>query len=287
MTRLRRPLAGLVLLFTAAIAVDRAGLSRGSDAIASHVYALAALAVTAPLVFAGLRRARPWLVPAVAVAIHLLFGGAIARLRSVDGDVYVVVTEVAFLALASWLGQRVGTILGELDETLGAVAFGESPAIDIESPKAAAEIHAELARSRRHGRSMTLTVLVAEERSLARAIDQASGDMDRAVRNRFVLGRLARAVGDQLRRSDLLFEHRASGQLFILSPETDQAGAELLVRRVVDAAARVGVPAHAGTAAFPDDAIAFEGLVEHAERVLAASHTHQPLLRAVNEMASG
>jgi hypothetical protein len=249
------------------------------------VYLIAALAVTAPLVFGGLRRARPWLVPALAVSTHLVLGGAIDRLRSVDGDIYVVVTEVAFLALASWLGQRVGTILGQLDETLGAVAFGESPAIDIESSNAAAEIHAELARSRRHGRPMTLTVIAPEEQSLARAIDQASVDMDRAVRSRFVLGRLARAVGDQLRRSDLLFEHRASGRLFILSPETDEAGADLLVRRVLEAAARVGVPADAGTASFPDDAIAFEGLVEHAERVLASRHDHEPLLRAVNEAA--
>jgi hypothetical protein len=199
LTRLRRPLAGLVLLFTAAIAVDRTGLSRGSDAVGSHVYAIAALAAIAPLVFGGLRRARPWLVPAIAVGAYIVLGGTMATVGSPASDVYVAVTEVTFLALAAWLGQRVGTILGQLDDTLGVVAFGESPAIDIESPNAAAEIHAELARSRRHDRPMSVTVLAPVEPSFHRAVDHASIDMDRAVRSRFVLGRLARAVGDQLR----------------------------------------------------------------------------------------
>jgi hypothetical protein len=283
LTRLRRPLAGLVLLFTAAIAVDRTGLSRGSDAVGSHVYAIAALAAIAPLVFGGLRRARPWLVPAIAVGAYIVLGGTMATVGSPASDVYVAVTEVTFLALAAWLGQRVGTILGQLDDTLGVVAFGESPAIDIESPNAAAEIHAELARSRRHDRPMSVTVLAPVEPSFHRAVDHASIDMDRAVRSRFVLGRLARAVGDQLRRSDLLFEHRASGQLFILSPETDPAGAELLVARVIDAATRVGVPIHTGVASFPGDAIGFEGLVERAERILESRRNPEPMLRAVGE----
>lgn len=283
MTRVRRPLAGLVILFTAAIAVDRVGLSRGSDAVGSHVYAVAALAVIAPLVFGGLRRARTWLVPLVAIGGYLAITAAAGTLTTPQLDMYVAVTEVAFLGMAAWLGQRLAAALGELDDTLGAVAFGESPAIDIESPNAAAEIHAELARSRRHGRPMSVTVLAPEQNGLARAIGGASLEVDRAVRGRFVLGKLARAVGDQLRRSDLLFEHRASGRLFILSPETDESGVQLLLQRVMDAATRVGVPAEAGTASFPEDAIGFDGLVEKAEQILEDRRNPEPLLRAVRQ----
>ena len=48
MTQLRRPLLALVALFTAAITIDRIGVDRGSEAIGSMVYVLAALSVAAP-----------------------------------------------------------------------------------------------------------------------------------------------------------------------------------------------------------------------------------------------
>lgn len=282
MTRVRRPLAGLVVLFTAAIAVDRVGLSRGSDAVGSHVYAIAALAVIAPLVLGGLRRTRPWLVPSLAIGAYLTIGAAAGALAISRFDIYVAVTEAGFLVLASWLAQRVAVTLAELDETLGAVAFGENPAIDIESPSAAIEINAEMTRSRRHDRPMSVLVLEPDSQGFAAAVRDASTEVDRAVRTRYVLGKLARAVGDQLRRSDLLFEHRASGRLFIVSPETDDRGMELLVQRVVEAAARVGVPTDAGSASFPSDAIGFDGLIEAAEQALSARRAPQPLLRAVH-----
>lgn len=281
MTRVRRPLAGLVVLFTVAIAVDRVGLDRGSDAVGSHVYVIAALAVIAPLVLGGLRRGRPWLNVALAVGAYVTVAAVGGSLIGPGADAYVTVTEIGFLALASWLGQRLAAALAEMNEMLGAVAFGTTPAIDIESPSAAAEIATEFTRSRRHDRPMSVTVIEPAAEGLAAAIERAAAEVDRAMRARYVSGKLARAVGDALRRSDLLFEHRSSGRLFILSPETDDDGAQLLLQRVTEAAARAGVPSDVGTASFPSDAIGFDGLVMAAEEALAARRSPHPTLRAV------
>ncbi|MBI5157922.1 MAG: hypothetical protein HZA58_07930 [Acidimicrobiia bacterium] len=279
MTQLRRPLLALVALFTAAITIDRIGVESGTEAVSSTVYALAALAVAAPLALASLRRTRPWMAATVAVSSYatLLVTSSHFRNRSI----YVIVTELVFLVLAVRLGHHLARTLARFDDTLGVIVFGDARTRDIESPEAAQTIHDEIARSRRHGRPLSLTVLTPLPTSVETAVDNAAIDVDRAVRRRYVYGKLARAVSEQLRRSDLLFEHRASGRLFVLSPETDPDGNTLLVKRVTEAAAIAGIPADAGSASFPDDAIAFESLVAAAEADLAAQVDRTPHLRAV------
>ncbi len=286
LTRLRRPLVGLVALFTLGITLDRVGVGHGADTIGTRAYVVAALAVMAALVLPRLRRARPFVLPALATAGCLvastLSGSDVA---GSGADVYAAIAEISFVALAALLAGAVARALADLDDVLGAVAFGPSPAADIESPTAAGEIHAEMARSRRHGRPLSLTVLAPVAIGFEQVVAGAAAEVDRAIRERYVVGKLSRTVGDQLRRSDLLFEHRRSGRLFILSPETDQEGTELLVERVVEAAARAGIPMEAGTAAFPDQAVGFEGLVAQAEQDLATRRAPERHLRAVGAKA--
>ena len=109
-----------------------------------------------------------------------------------DRDIHVVATELVFLILAARLGQHLARMIEHLDETLGAIAFGDSTARDIESPESAATIHDEIARSRRHGRPLALTVLSPAPSGLNAAIERASVEVDRAVRRRYVYGKLAR-----------------------------------------------------------------------------------------------
>jgi hypothetical protein len=242
-------LLALVALFTAAISIDRIGAEHGTAGIASATYALAALAVAAPLAFASLRRTRPWIAATVAFGAYgtLLLAAPPFRNRSV----HVIATEVVFLVLAVRLGHHLARTLARFDDTLGVIVFGDTRARDIESSEAADLIHDEIARSRRHGRPLSLTVLCPVPASVHTAVDNAAVEVDRAVRRRYVYGKLARAVG------------------------------ALLVKRVSEAAAIAGIPADTGSASFPGDAIAFESLVEAAEADLAAHLEPAPHLRAV------
>lgn len=280
MTRIRRPLIGLVGLFVGAIAVDRVGLESGGDAIGLTAYAVAAGAILAACAVRGMRRA-PWALPLAAVVAHvalLASGGAL-------GDPHVLATELAFITLIAFMARSLAGAVDAMDEALTAAAGGDSPATDIEGPQAAHEIHTEMARSRRHDRPLSVTVLSPERDSMERAVEVAGPELHRALRQRFVLGRLARAVASQLRRSDLLFEHPTSGRLYVLSPETDESGTALLRERVVAAASSMGVGLSAGSASFPSDAISFEHLVEMAERAISTGDeaAPEPALRAVEE----
>lgn len=285
MTHLRRSLVAALTLFTAAITLDRTGFGAGSDVVGAQAYLIAAGAIAAPLLLTSLRRPRPTL------AIITSCGGLLAY-SAVAGagflgplPVHVAAVELAFVALAAGLGHSLSKALDDLGTLLAATAVGESPAIDLEGPRAANEIHTELARSRRHDRPLSITVLTPTERGLQRALDQTALEADRAMRTRFLFGTLANTVSGVLRRSDLLFEHKPTGRLIVLSPETDATGTELLRERILAATASRGIETIAGIASFPGDGIGFETLIDEAERNLTRS-SEPPQLRAVEPGAS-
>jgi hypothetical protein len=285
MTQIRRPLLGLVALFVGAVTIDRLG----DAALASWVFLLGAGAVALPLIAGGIRRGRSWtaLLPAIGaytIAKALAPGGP----TSTVFDAYVATTEVAFLALAALLAQRLASAVEDLDETLGTVAFGESPALPLEGPQATNEILSEMARSRRHNRPLSVTVLAPHPESLELAVDRVAEDVRETIRARYVKGRLARVIGEQLRRSDLLFEDPHTGRFVILSPETGDEGTQLLAARVTQAARDLKLELEVGSASFPDHAISFEQLVEVAELRLAGGDLESmPQLRAVEGTDGG
>jgi len=278
-TQVRRRIIAALALFTVAITLDRMGVSSGDRAIAGHAYVIALVAVLLPLISVGMRRTSAWTAPVAAGGVLIGYSILFKVGLSESGSIHLAVTEVAFVALAAWLGHEIGWSLDRIDDLLMTAAFGKSPALDLEGPTAANEIHTEIARGRRHDRPLSVTVLSPTDAGLENALENFALEVDRSIRTRFLFGSLTRAVADQLRRSDLLFEHRPSGRLIVLSPETDAEGTALLLRRILDAAAGVGIETRAGTAAFPEDGIGFESLVKHAQIDLEAET--EPHLRAV------
>jgi len=278
-TQVRRRIIAALALFTVAITLDRMGVSSGDRAIAGHAYVIALVAVLLPLISVGMRRTSAWTAPVAAGGVLIGYSILFKVGLSESGSIHLAVTEVAFVALAAWLGHEIGWSLDRINDLLMTAAFGESPALDLEGPTAANEIHTEIARGRRHDRPLSVTVLSPTDAGLENALENFALEVDRSIRTRFLFGSLTRAVADQLRRSDLLFEHRPSGRLIVLSPETDAEGTALLLRRILDAAAGVGIETRAGTAAFPEDGIGFESLVKHAQIDLEAET--EPHLRAV------
>jgi len=280
-TQVRRPIIAALALFTTAITLDRIGVGTGDAAIAAHAYFIALAGILLPMLSPSLRRGSSWTMASAAVislfGYTALFGVGFFG----QGDVHLAMTELTFVVLAAWLGRRMAAGLDGIDGLLTTAAFGESPALDLEGPTAANEIHTEIARSRRHDRPLSVTVLAPTTGGPETAPESVSAEIDRTVRTRFLLGSLARTIASQLRRSDLLFEHRPSGRLIVLSPETDIGGMELLVRRILDAATQTGIQATAGTASFPEHGIGFEALMDHAEAALADDLA--PPLRAVGQ----
>lgn len=277
MGHVRRPLLGLVVLYAGAVAVDRAG----HPGIAWWVFALAAGLVAVAFVRSHSVRRTPSTVLS-ALAPYLLLKTLLpAGPGSVAFDVYIGITEATFVVMVAALAGRLASAVQSLDAALGSVAFGENPALPLEAPQAGNEILAEMARSRRHERPLSVTVLAPNAESFDLAVDRSAEEVQRAIHSRYVRGKLSRLIADQLRRSDMLFEDARTGHYLVLSPETGDDGAALLVGRIRAATAAAGLRLETGSASFPDHAVSFEQLVELAERRMSGDVTVPPRLRAI------
>ena len=263
MTPIRRPLMGLLALFVGALVMDRVALDGFTDrAMATPAYLAALGFVAAPLAIAGFRRTRLLTFVALAAGTALVLQSTAGRL---SGDPYQAAVEAAFITLAAGLSHALARAIDRVDRTINSVVFGENPALPLDGRQAANEILTEMARSRRHGHSLSVTVLAPDPATVATAVDRSAEEVQRAIRARYVHGRVARAIADQLRRSDLLFEDPATGNFVVVSPETSSEGTGLLVDRISRAVAPTSVRLDSGHATFPDHAFTFEQLVERAQ----------------------
>jgi hypothetical protein len=129
------------------------------------------------------------------------------------------------------------------------------------------ELPRELARSRRHGHPFSLILLERE------------GEADDAGLHR-VVDRLAL----RLRLSDLLILFD-DDRLLIACPETNAAGARVLLRDLVELVSAEGLGARASTATFPKSALTAAELLRACEAGLDGDTgpTHEPTDRWANE----
>ncbi|HSG79715.1 MAG TPA: hypothetical protein VLD62_09055 [Acidimicrobiia bacterium] len=285
MTQIRRPLIGLLTLFTTALTLDRFGLaSDGGNAVSTSAYLVALGVIALPFGLVGLRRTTVSRTVTIALVVHVVITVLIGEgIRPFA--LYVHVTETAFVMLAAGLAHRIAAGLDQIDETLGTVVFGEPGSLALDSPQAASEILTEMARSRRHDRPLIVTVVAPRPASIELAVERAAEDVQRALRERYVATKLSRAMAQRLRRSDLVFRDEATGRFVVLSPETGPEGAEYVVERIREASRAAAVEVDAGSATFPDTAFSFEALVAAAEENLSVPTTVAPKLRAVEGLS--
>ncbi len=271
MTHIRRPLLGLLGLVAGAAVVDRVALDRsGESALAAWVYALALSLVVLALLLPAVRRARPWVLVALASGPTSALKAVMPHSPGSEAfEIHLAAAEAALAGVAALLAHRLASGLDGLDQALATVGFGDYPALPLEGPQATSEILAEMARSRRHDRPLSVAVIEPTADSFAGAVNLAGEEVQRALRTRYVRGRLARVIADHLRRSDLLFEDPVTGRFVVLSPETPPEGAELLSERIRQAARLMEIEVRSASASFPEHAIAFEQLLAQAQQRLA------------------
>lgn len=118
------------------------------------------------------------------------------------------------------------------------------------------ELPRELARSRRHGHQFSLILVRAAEAAPNRT--QLSCTIDR--------------LALRLRLSDLLI-HLDDERLLIACPETDTAGAQVLLRDLVALIAAEGIRVRASSATFPTSALTASELLRVCEVALDAEET--------------
>jgi hypothetical protein len=243
---------------------------------AAYFYLAVMVAVPVTLFFPSISRV-PVYVPLIAwLGAYLVLLQINNRIYTSNVELPVIVLEFVLLEVGVWFAHQLAVQINHAESVMDALALSAFPnrARDIEAEHQRIKI--ELTRSRRYHRPLSLIVIQADSHEPNRSEDEPMPkEMLKSIQHdllsRFTSARVGQIIDDCLRQTDLVMRDRR-GRFIILCPETDRANATLLAKRIVQAVhGRTSLRALWGVAAFPEEALTFDDLLQTARERLADS----------------
>jgi len=238
---------------------------------ASYFYLAVIVALPVTLFFPSIARVSVYMPLLVWLGVYLFLLQINDRIYSADkGDLPVIVLEFVLLEVGVWFAHQLALQINHAESVMDALALSAFPNrardIDLEHQR----IKIELTRSRRYHRPLSLVVVQSESED-----DMATRDMLKSIQNdllsRFTSARVGQIIDDCIRQTDLVMRDRR-GRFIVLCPETDLANASLLANRIAQAVkSRTSLGILWGVAAFPEEALTFDDLLQTARERLADS----------------
>lgn len=208
------------------------------------------------------------------IALHFLLKLFFSDQKPIFGGIqaYIYVTELALLSSVTFLAYGLSRALHDFEAAVEDVTLGDIRQQVPPLNEALEDIQKHMTFGRRYRRPLSVVIVELERDSLQLTLHRAVQEVQRTMMTRYALTRLARAFTRDLRRTDVMLEHREQGRLVILCPETDAGESAALVRRLQELVTdHHGISVACGSASFPDEALTFEELVRKAE-----SHLQRP-----------
>lgn len=191
------------------------------------------------------------------------------RMSASPQDFSVIALELILLEAGVWFAHQLALQISHAESIMDALALRAYPnrVRDIDSENQRIKI--ELTRSRRYHRPLSLVVIEAEADE-----EKLTGEVLKSVQhdllNRFNSARVAQIIDDRIRQTDLVVRDY-KGKFIILCPETDSTNASLLARRISQAIKeKTDLRVLWGVAAFPEEALTFDDLLEKARERLVS-----------------
>lgn len=262
-------LAGwLIFLFN----IERLDFDHGSTLnFASFVYVLVG-AITILVLVLPLRRRQ---FSAAVVATLLAYAAIKVSLAPpvIAGVAkYLTAAEIASLLLSAGLSWRVSRSLRDFEEAVEAISLPEGRAQLLPYRKARKRLQAELGRSRRYQRPLSVAALQIDPATLAAAIHRTAQEVQAAMIARYAMLRVGIYISSKIRDTDILAEDGRSGRFLLVAPETTAEQSEALLRRLQEEVRNdLGVDFRHSTADFPTMALTSDELVRSATDLLATS----------------
>lgn len=280
MMHLRRSIIALLFGLTFFFNIERMDFGQKNIIdIQTFVYIVGIIAVLSVITIPTLWKSPLPVSLLLWLGVYLLCKLLIFSGRPILGGIhtYLSITEAALLSLMVALAHNVGRGLHDFEEAVKNITLSDVSRRVRRLDESIEDVRMELARSRRHQRPLTVMVVEAKPESIQVALHRTVQEVQRAMMTRYVVTSLARVIGNQLRRTDMVLDQRDRGRFVILSPDTNVASSTVVVDRIQSAAEQLGVSLACGIASFPDDALTFEELVHRAEANLQ-ERTEMPKL---------
>ena len=267
MRRLRDSIVFLIVHLTIVFNIERLDIGV-ADAINldTAVYGLTAIAVIMILFVKGLKTLQQPVLILLWAGAYITMKLLLLSQRPLLGGIYTYLsfTEIGLLLIAVFLAQKVALNIEEFEQAIRNFAFASNSKIK-RVREAEEDIQAEIYRSRRFQRPLSLIVLEQDGSKIQENINKMVQDAQRSLTEQYISVMVARELSAQLRQTDILLEHDKTSRLIIVSPDTDDEGTKAFIHRL-QSSTRSGVfNLNFGAATFPDHALTFEQLLERAE----------------------
>ena len=254
---------------------------------ASYFYLSVLIAVPVTLFFPSISRV-PSYIPLLAWAgFYLVLLQIIDRDLSADPSEFaVIILEFVLLEAGVWFAHQLAMQIGHAESIMDALALSAFPNRAHNIEEESQRIKIELTRSRRYHRPLGLVVIDSESedqkitREMLKSIQQD-------LLNRFTSARVGQIINDRIRQTDLVLrDHR--GRFVVLCPETDLDSTILLAKRIAQAVKeRTNLNVLWGVAAFPEEALTFDDLLQKASERLHQTEAGNPQVPAFESINQG
>jgi GGDEF domain-containing protein len=236
--------------------------------IHSYVYALIAFAILAILISRNHQILSAYFSILIYEAVYVALKLLVFNNRPLLGGIYTYlsITEMTLLAISILLAYDVARALTEVEGVIEKVTFPRHGERVIPINEAVEDVKLEFIRSRRHNRPLSVVVVGIEPHELMSNFEQAVKKIQKAMVTRYILASLANILSMEARRTDLIIDQVEKDRFILLCPETTAEGSNVLSERIQSIAnERLGVKVKCGLAAFPDEALTFEDLLQKAQ----------------------
>jgi hypothetical protein len=231
---------------------------------ASYFYLAVLVAVPLTLFFPSISRFSVYVPLFVWAAVYIILLQIINRNYTANkGELPVIVLEFMLLEIGVWFAHQLAQQISHAESIMDALALSAFPnqARDIEAENQRIKI--ELTRSRRYHRPLSIVVIEVEsedEKSTREMLKSIQHDL----LSRFTSARVGQIIDDRIRQTDLVMrDHK--GRFIVLCPETDFESTALLAKRIsLSIKERTSLRVLWGVAAFPEEALTFEDLMQKA-----------------------
>jgi len=231
---------------------------------ASYFYLAVMIAVPLTLFFPSVSRVSAYVPLLIWAGVYIVLVQIINRNYTANkGELPVVVLEFVLLEVGVWFAHQLAQQISQAESIMDALALSAFPnrARDIEAENQRIKI--ELTRSRRYHRPLSIVMIEVEsedEKSTREMLKSIQHDL----LSRFTSARVGQIIDDRIRQTDLVLRDY-KGRFIVLCPETDFPSGALLEKMISLAVKeRTSLRVLWGVAAFPEEALTFEDLMQKA-----------------------
>ena len=253
---------------------------------ASYFYLSVLIAIPVTLFFPSISRVPPFIPLLAWAGFYLVLLQIIDRDLSADPSEFaVIILEFVLLEAGVWFAHQLAMQIGHAESIMDALALSAFPNRAHNIEEESQRIKIELTRSRRYHRPLGLVVIESESED-QKTTREMLKSIQQDLLNRFTSARVGQIINDRIRQTDLVLrDHR--GRFVVLCPETDLDSTILLANRIAQAVKeRTILNVLWGVAAFPEEALTFDDLLQKASERLhqtEAGNTQVSMFESINQ----